>query len=96
MVLMDIDVDQAQLTLDRFREKIANFNFPGVDQVTVSIGYNLFDKYLPMDQLIGQADAALYHCKTTTRNAVHSYHDLVEKGLLPALKRSKVPHVEMS
>ena len=96
MVLMDIDADQAQLTLDRFREKIANYNFPGVDQVTVSIGYNLFDKHLSMDQLIGQADDALYHCKTTTRNVVHSYHDLVERGLIPALKGSKFPHVEMS
>ena len=96
MVLMDIEADQAQQTLDRFREKIASYNFPGVDQVTVSIGYNLFDNHLSMDQLIGQADAALYHCKTTTRNAVHSYHDLVEKNLIPALKRPKVPHLEMS
>jgi diguanylate cyclase (GGDEF)-like protein len=96
MVLMDIEADQAQQTLDRFREKVASYDFPGVDQVTVSIGYNLFDNHLSMDQLIGQADAALYHCKTTTRNAVHSYHDLVEKGLIPALKRSKIPHLEMS
>ena len=96
MVLMDIEADQAQLTLDRFREKIASYDFPGVDQVTVSIGYNLFDNHLSMDQLIGQADLALYHCKTTTRNAVHSYHDLVEKGLVPALKRSNIPHAEMS
>ena len=96
MVLMDIEADQAQQTLDRFREKIASYDFPGVDQVTVSIGYNLFDNQLSMDQLIGQADAALYHCKTTTRNAVHSYHDLVEKGLMPTLKSSKTPHLEMS
>ena len=96
MVLMDIEADQAQQTLDRFREKIASYDFPGVDQVTVSIGYNLFDKHLSMDQLIGQADLALYHCKTTTRNAVHSYHDLVAKGLIPALKNSNIPHLEMS
>ena len=96
MVLMDIEADQAQQTLDRFREKIANYDFPGVDQVTVSIGYNLFDNHLSMDRLIGQADAALYHCKTTTRNAVHCYNDLVEKGLIPALKSSKIPRLEMS
>ena len=96
MILMDIEADQAQQTLDRFREKIASYNFPGVDQVTVSIGYNLFDNHLSMDQLIGQADAALYHCKTTTRNAVHSYHDLLEKGLIPALKRSNIPQAEIS
>jgi len=96
MVLMDIGSDQAQLTLDRFREKIANFHFPGVEQVTVSIGYTLFDNHLSMDQLIGQADAALYYCKSTTRNAVHSYHELVEKDLIPALRGSRIPHIEMS
>ncbi|MDC1287456.1 GGDEF domain-containing protein [Gammaproteobacteria bacterium] len=96
MVMMDIDSDQAQLTLDRFREKIANFDFPGVDQVTVSIGYTLFDNHLSMDQLIGQADAALYYCKSTTRNAVHNYHELVEKSLIPALSESRTPHFEVS
>jgi len=48
MVLMDIEANQAQQTLDRFREKIASHDFPGVDQVTVSIGYNLFDNHLSM------------------------------------------------
>jgi diguanylate cyclase (GGDEF)-like protein len=95
MVLMDIEADQAQQTLDRFREKIADFDFPSINQVTVSIGYTLFNKRLSMDQLIGQADAALYHCKATTRNAVHSYQDIVEKGLIPALKGSaKTPLIE--
>jgi diguanylate cyclase (GGDEF)-like protein len=96
MVLMDISIDQAQLTLDRFREKIANFAFPGLSQMTVSIGYTRFDKQLSMDQLIGQADAALYHCKTTTRNAVHDYNSLVDKGLIPELTASKISHLEMS
>jgi len=96
MVLMDIEADQAQLTLDRFREKIASYDFPGVSQVTVSIGYTRFDKHLSMEQLIGQADAALYHCKTTTRNAVHGYHDLIDKGLIPALTGAKVSHLKMS
>ena len=95
MVLMDIEADQAQQTLDRFREKIANFGFPGVGQVTVSIGYTLFNQRLSMDQLISQADAALYHCKSTTRNAVHSYQDIVKKGLIPAVKGlAKDPQIE--
>lgn len=95
MVLMDIEADQAQQTLDRFREKIANFDFPSINQVTVSIGYTLFNKRLSMNQLIGQADAALYHCKSTTRNAVHGYQDIVKEGLIPALKGSaKTPLIE--
>lgn len=89
MVLMDIDASQAQVTLDRIREKISGYTFPNAKQVTVSIGYTLFDNRLTMDQLITQADIALYHCKDTTRNAVHSYQDLVEKGLVPAQKGSR-------
>ena len=96
MVLMDIEPEQAQLTLDRFRKKVASYKFPSVDQVTVSIGYTLFDQRLSMEQLIAQADTALYHCKGTTRNAVHSYHGLVKNGLIPVLKESKIPQVEIS
>ena len=96
MVLMDIDPEQAQLTLDRFREKIASHPFPNVNQVTVSIGYTLFDNRLSMDELIGQADTALYYCKSTNRNAVHGYQTLVGKGLIPELKMPKSRHIETS
>jgi GGDEF domain-containing protein len=96
MVLMDIEAEQAQATLERFREKIATYKFPGIKQVTVSIGYTLFDKRLSLNQLISQADTALYYCKTTTRNAVHGYQDLVEKGLISAKKGAKFPRTETS
>lgn len=95
MVLMDITEEQAQLSLDRFREKIANYNFPGIEQVTVSIGYTRFVKSLSMDELIGQADTALYYCKTTTRNAVHSYQDLIEKELIPEVNAPMSPSIEI-
>jgi diguanylate cyclase (GGDEF)-like protein len=96
MVLMDITPEQAQLTLDRFREKIASHDFPEIDGVTASIGYTLFDRTLSMDELISQADSALYYGKTTTRNVVHSYQDLVEKGLIPLAKRPRSLHIEPS
>ena len=96
MVLMDITPEQAQQTLERFREKIAGYRFPNVEQVTVSIGFTRFDKNLSMDELIGQADNALYYCKTTTRNAVHCYQDLVEQGLIPKMKAPRAPDLEIS
>jgi diguanylate cyclase (GGDEF)-like protein len=96
MVLMDIDADQARQTLDRFREKIAAYKFPGIKQVTVSIGFTLFDKRLSMDALIAQADAALYHCKNSTRNAVHFYEDLKTKKLIQKRKTAKARPVETS
>ena len=94
MVLMDITAKQAQQTLDRFREKIADYAFPNVEQVTVSIGFTDFDKRLSMDEIINQADKALYYCKSTTRNAVHSYQTLVKKRLIPKAKTPKSPEVE--
>lgn len=95
MVLMDVTPEQAQQTLERFRQRIAEFDFPNVDQVTVSIGFTLFEKGLSMDELIGRADNALYYCKTTTRNAVHCYQDLVEQGIIPAIKAPRTPNVEV-
>jgi len=96
MVLMDITAQQAQQSLARFREKIAAYDFPDVEQLTVSIGFTDFDKNLSMDELINQADNALYYCKTTTRNAVHSYQELVAKDLIPAVRATKTPRLEIS
>jgi diguanylate cyclase (GGDEF)-like protein len=96
MVLMDITAQQAQQSLLRFKEKIAAYDFPNVDRVTVSIGFTEFDKNLSMDELIKQADSALYYCKTTTRNVVHSYQELVAKELIPAVKAVKASSLEIS
>lgn len=96
MVLMDITRQQAMLSLDRFREKIANHVFPHAKQVTISIGYTHFDKKLSMDDLIGQADKALYYCKATTRNAVYGYQELVAKRLIPLLKTRPSAGIEVT
>ncbi len=95
MVLMDITAEQAQQSLNRFRERISTSTFPGIDQVTISIGYTRFDKSLSLDEIIGQADSALYYCKATTRNVVHDYQDLIEKGLIPIVKAPKSSSVEI-
>jgi diguanylate cyclase (GGDEF)-like protein len=96
MVLMDITAQQAQQSLLRFKEKIAAYGFPNMGQVTVSIGFTEFDKNLSMDELIKQADSALYYCKTTTRNVVHSYQELLANELIPAVKTAKSPSLEVS
>jgi len=96
MVLMDITAQQAQQSLLRFKEKIAAYDFPNMAQVTVSIGFTEFDKNLSRDELIKQADSALYYCKTTTRNVVHSYQELVAEELIPAVKIAKASSLEVS
>ena len=96
MVLMDITPRQAEQSLARFREKIAAYDFPEVNRLTVSIGFTDFDKNLSMDELIHQADNALYYCKSTTRNTVHSYQELLAKDLITVRKTEKVPSLEIS
>jgi len=96
MVLMDITPQQVMLSLDRFRDKIATHVFPDARQITVSIGYTHFDNKLSMDDLIDQADKALYYCKSTTRNAVYGYQGLVKKGLIPLIKTRPSSSVEVT
>lgn len=96
LVLMDITPQQAQETLERFRQKVASYDFPNLDQVTVSIGFTLFDRGLTVDELVNQADKALYYGKSTTRNALHAYQTLVEKNLLSTGKPARTPTLELS
>ncbi len=96
MVLMDITPEQAQESLERFRKRIADFDFPSVGQVTVSIGYTGFDKALSLDELVSRADKALYYCKTHSRNAVHGYEELVDQGSISAARATSTPKVEIS
>ncbi len=90
LALMDVTPEQAQQTLDRFRDKVASHEFPAVGRVTVSIGYTRFDRNLSLETLIDQADNALYYAKSKGRNAVHGYPDLVEQGLIPLVRSSNV------
>ena len=90
LVLMDVTPQQAQQTLDRFRDRIATHEFPAVGKVTVSIGHTRFDRNLSLDTLIDQADNALYYAKSKGRNAVCGYQDLVEQGLIPLVRSPRV------
>jgi diguanylate cyclase (GGDEF)-like protein len=83
IVLMDITNDQAMQSLQRFRQKVADYDFGEISQLTVSIGFTKFDRDLSVNELIKQADNALYYCKATTRNAVHDYHYLTAEKSLP-------------
>jgi diguanylate cyclase (GGDEF)-like protein len=66
----------AVAAFNRFREAIANYNFPTVGRVTVSIGLTRVDGIsMPTTQL-DHADKALYHAKDSGRNRVILYEDM--------------------
>lgn len=76
VILNLISQEAAISTFNRFREAVANYNFPTVGQVTVSIGVTHVDSIsMPTTQL-DHADKALYHAKDTGRNRVILYEDM--------------------
>jgi diguanylate cyclase (GGDEF)-like protein len=77
-------------TLERFRKAVEAHDFPGVGQVTASIGFTrIVDATTPAPVLIDRADEALYFAKEHGRNRVCGWEALVEAGDIqpkPAVK----------
>ena len=64
------------------RQKIEGFDFPQIEQLTISIGYSIVRQQQTAADLLGEADQALYYAKENGRNAIHCYEDLVVQGLV--------------
>lgn len=81
--------------LNRFRNAIAEHNFPQVGKVTVSCGFTKIDENDLSPNIIGRADTALYHAKENGRNQVCQYEYLVEQGLLSKKEESESGDIEL-
>jgi len=74
--------EDAQLSFERFRKAIEEFEFPQVGQVTISLGATLIlDENTIASDIVGRADKALYHAKDNGRNKLYFYEDLVADGM---------------
>ncbi|HTE14736.1 MAG TPA: EAL domain-containing protein [Burkholderiales bacterium] len=82
VLLATTDIAHAPIALERFRAAVENYKFPGVGQVTVSIGVALISSAEPPRTTLDRADQALYFAKQNGRNQIRSYEDLVKQGLL--------------
>lgn len=80
VILKDVSSDIAETVLHRFRNHIESFDFPQVEQVTVSIGMTLLDNEQLQSEIVSRADKALYYVKEHGRNNVGSYEELLQKG----------------
>jgi diguanylate cyclase (GGDEF)-like protein len=72
----------AGAAFERLRRNMANFEFPRVGQVTVSIGYSDVRPGDTPQAAFDRADRATYYAKQNGRNQVHSHERLVAQGAL--------------
>ena len=77
------DKEHGVTGLERFRKAIAEYDFPKIGRVTVSIGFTHIDSAtIPVTTLVDHADQAVYYAKSQGRNRVCAYEDLVASGAL--------------
>lgn len=76
-----------QNIFERFKQKVANFEFPQVGKVTVSAGFTEISPFDTSSQIIDRADTALYYAKNHGRNRVDCYELLVANGNLQDNKK---------
>ncbi|MDO9142236.1 MAG: GGDEF domain-containing protein, partial [Methylobacter sp.] len=78
VVILNLACRNTAMTIfNRFRESVANYHFPTVGRITVSIGLTRVDGVsMPTTQL-DHADKALYYAKENGRNRVVLYEDMI-------------------
>ncbi|WP_144392411.1 GGDEF domain-containing protein [Pleionea sediminis] len=80
VIMNDVEHKDAVNVLERFREIIADQNFPQVGQVTVSVGFSYIEPDFLPSELMGKADKALYYAKNNGKNQVQEYQVLLNEG----------------
>jgi len=79
VLLVHPTLEAARAELEGFRAAVEATHFPGVDRVTVSIGFSMVQPGKAPPVVIERADRALYEAKGTGRNRVIDF-DSLESG----------------
>ena len=88
VMLAPTSYSNASAVFERFRSIVADFAFPQVGKVTVSIGFvRIQPEDLP-SVAIGNSDKALYYAKENGRDQVRSYEQLLADGKLAVGERA--------
>lgn len=70
IIAPETDREEAMILAEKLRQKIEKHPFPSVQKITVSLGVTTFRKGYTVEDMIGQADKALYRAKEKGRNNV--------------------------
>lgn len=81
-VLVNVDLENAERMLERFRAAVAAYSFPQLEPKTVSIGFTAIVAEHGVDKIVMCADKALYYAKNHGRNQVCCYEKLIAEGKL--------------
>jgi len=82
IILEPATKEDAHLAFERFRQNLAQFEFPRIGHVSISTGIVRIDTQEHPATVLEHADQALYYAKENGRNRVCNYHDLIEEGAL--------------
>lgn len=82
IVLHSVSLDRALKVLGNIKDMVANYAFPQVGQVTISMGVSLMDQLGSSDLFLGRSDAALYYAKNSGRNLICAYEELRKDDLI--------------
>jgi diguanylate cyclase (GGDEF)-like protein len=85
VVVDNADQDEALAVFERFREAVAEHDFPQVGKVTVSIGIVALAPGRLTSVVLDEADKALYWAKQHGRNRAVVYEQLVASGEMSAV-----------
>lgn len=80
VLLNDVNPEQTESALNRFRANIESFNFPMGNELTISIGHCVFNNDIPLSSIIERADKALYYSKKNGRNQVNGFENLLKQN----------------
>jgi len=79
LLAADNEKDCAQV-LEKFRKNVEDYNFPNVNDITVSIGVVEFKRSVFHITSIDYADQALYYSKENGRNKTTFFEDMLGRG----------------
>ena len=91
VIIMVADTQQsAHEGFERIRTDIFNHSYAELSKLSVSIGYTQITKQAYYNDVIEEADMALYYAKKHGRNQVQYYRNLVEQKAINGFDEAKV------